>query len=183
MNLIKFSLCIAILSISITFNISVAKVTKIAVLNFELNDITSLPNTVDEIIRTASLKPLLENAIKKFGEYEIIQIKAKDYAYENISFGYLYKFHKIVASLGEKYGAEWVIVGQHSKPSFLFSYIMTNIINVKTKNLISNYAVELKGNHKIVTERGIKATAKKITNRIAAYYNKKFKPKVTDKHS
>jgi hypothetical protein len=160
---------VILLSIGITFHVSAAEVTKIAVLEFELNDITSLPNTADEIIRTASFKPLLESAIRNLGEYKIMQINAKDYALENAGFGYLYKFHDSAASLGEKIGAEWIIIGQHSKPSFLYSYIMANVVNVKTKQLIAHYDIELKGSHRKVTDRGIKAIAKKITNKIKQY--------------
>lgn len=152
--------------IGIALNVSATPVTKIAILDFELKDITSLPNTPDEIIRTASFKPLLESEIKNLGNYKIIQIDTKDYIYENGGLGYLYKFHDIAAALGKKYGAEWVIVGQHSKPSFLFSYIMVNVVNVKAKNLVSHFDIELKGNHKKVTQRGIKAISKKIIDRI-----------------
>lgn len=155
-----------VLLFGITFTVSATEVIRIAIFDFELNDITSLPNTDGEIIRTASFKPLLESAIQKLGQYEIIQIESKDYAIENAGLGYLYKFHTNAAALAEKVGAEWVIVGQHSKPSFLFSYIMANLVNVKTKKLVAHYDIELKGNHKKVTKRGIRALAKKINNRI-----------------
>ena len=136
-----------ILFFGITLNALAVEITKIAILDFELNDITSLPNTPDEII----------------------QINSKDYAFQNAGPGYLYKFHDIAASLGKKVGANWVIVGQHSKPSFLFSYIMANLVNVKTKNLVARYEIELKGSHRKVTERGIKAISKKIKTRIEQY--------------
>ncbi len=168
MNLKKISLG-AVLFFGITLNSLAVETTRIAILDFELNDITSLPNTPDEIIRTASFKPLLENAISNLGRYEIIQVNSKDYALQNAGLGYLYKFHDIAASLGEKVGAKWVIVGQHSKPSFLFSYIMVNLVNVKTKSLVAGYEIELKGSHRKVTERGIKAIAKKIKKGIEQY--------------
>ncbi|MDD5633049.1 MAG: DUF2380 domain-containing protein, partial [Methylococcales bacterium] len=61
---------------------------RIAVLNFELNDITSLPNTQQELVRTASISPLLEQAISETGNYEIIHINAVAQATANSSFGY-----------------------------------------------------------------------------------------------
>lgn len=158
-----------ILFLGIVFNVSAREITRIAIFDFELNDITSLPNTPDELIRTASFKPLLESAIKSTGEYEIVQINTKDYALENAGFGYLYKFHDIAASLGEKFDAEWVVVGQHSKPSFLFSYMMVNLVNVKTKKLVSHYPIELKGSHRKVTEYGIRVMTKKLKNGIEQY--------------
>ena len=53
----KICLNLAVLLIGITFNASATEVTKIAILDFELNYITSLPNVPEEIIRTASFKP------------------------------------------------------------------------------------------------------------------------------
>ncbi|MDZ4219556.1 MAG: hypothetical protein U1D70_11115 [Methylobacter sp.] len=49
---------------------------RIAVLNFELLDETLLPNVPKELTRTASMKPLLEQAISQLGDYEIVQINA-----------------------------------------------------------------------------------------------------------
>ncbi len=141
---------------------------RIAVLYFELNDITSLPNTTAEIKRTASFKPLLEKAMKKQGDYEIIQINAKDVAFANAGQGYLYKFHEIADTLGKQAGTGWVIVSQYSKPGFLYFYLMVNLLNVKTSRLIAHYDIELKGNHQKVSERAIeKSLVKRINKTIS----------------
>jgi Protein of unknown function (DUF2380) len=137
-------------------------VPRIAILNFELNDITSLPNTPQEQLRTASIKPLLEQAISQTGDFEIIRIKTEDQLAANSSFGYLFRFNDLAAKLGEQYGADWIIVSQHSKPSFLFSYLMAHVINVKSHTLTASYAIELKGSHEKVTQRGVRSLANKI---------------------
>lgn len=36
---------------------------QISILDFELNDITSLPNTKEELKRTSTIKPLLEESL------------------------------------------------------------------------------------------------------------------------
>ncbi len=135
---------------------------RIAILNFELNDITSLPNTPQEQVRTASITPLLEQAISQTGDYEIIHINTEAQAAANSSFGYLFRFNDLAARLGKQFGADWIVVGQHSKPSFLFSYLMAHVINVKAQALAASYAIELKGNHEKVTQRGVRSLAKKI---------------------
>ena len=136
---------------------------RIAVLAFELNDITSLPNTPQEQVRTASIQPLVEAAIRKTGEdFEIVRISPQAQTASNGSFGYLFRFHDLAASLGEQANADWVIVGQHSKPSFLFSYLMAHVINVKSKTLAASVDIELKGNHESVTQHGANSLAKKI---------------------
>ncbi len=39
---------------------------------------------------------------------------------------------------------------------------MAHLINVKTQTLVASYAIELKGNHEKVTQRGVSSLAKKI---------------------
>lgn len=140
---------------------------RIVVLDFELSDITTLPNTPEELARTTSMKPLLEQAIKELGDYEIVQVNANEQNAANAGFGYLFHFDEVAAKLGRQFGADWVVVGRHSKGSFLYSYVMAHLINVKSESLAGNYSVELKGTYQKVTERGISALAKKLTARIA----------------
>jgi Protein of unknown function (DUF2380) len=135
---------------------------RIAILNFELNDITSLPNTPQEKLRTESIQPLLEQAIRKKAYYQIIHINPEAQTAANSSFGYLFRFDELAAKLGEQHGADWIIVGQHSKPSFLYSYLLAHLIDVKTQALAASFAIELKGNSEKVTQRGVKALANKI---------------------
>ena len=141
---------------------------RIAVLDFELNDMTSLPNTRAELIRTGSIKPLLEQAISQEAGYEIIRINSEEQKFVNARFGYLFRFHDEAAKLGKKYGADWIIVGQHSKPSFLESSLIVDVINIETASRVAELIVDLKGNHEKVTERAVKALAGKIRNTISA---------------
>jgi len=135
---------------------------KIAILSFELNDITSLPNILAERERTASIKLLLEQAIKQRGGYDIIQIAPDQQRAENAGLGYLFKFHDITAQLANEFGADWVVVGQHSKPSFLYSYLIAYLINVKTGKMVARFDVEMKGNHQKVTQRSVQKLSKEI---------------------
>ena len=134
----------------------------IVILDFELIDITSLPNTPEELVRTASIKPLLEQAMSREGDYEIIQVSRIKQESANPGLGYLFRFHDVAAKLGKQFGADWIIVGQHSKPSFLYSHLKVHVINVKTAQLKAGYSIELKGNHEKVTDRGVKSLARKI---------------------
>ena len=139
--------------------------TRIAILDFELNDITSLPYTPQELLRTASMQPLLAQAMREMGEYQVINIATERQQAENAGFAYLFHFHGVAAKLGKEVGADWIIVSQHSKPSFLFSYLIAHLINVKTGNLVARFDIELKGNHQKVTRRAVSKLAQKI-NRV-----------------
>jgi len=142
---------------------------RIAVLDFELNDITSLPNTPAERQRTATMAPLLSEALSRAGDYQIAAIDADSQKAANASFGYLFRFHDLAAQLGQRQGVDWIIVSQHSKPSFLFSYLWVYLIDVKKQVSVARYDIELKGNHSKVTQHGIEALAEKIEATLAGY--------------
>jgi len=160
MNNLKLTLLALTMSLPLLSNADAAQ--RIAILNFELNDITSLPNTPQEQLRTASMQPLLEQAISQTSDVEVIHINTEAQLAANSSFGYLFRFNDLAAKLGEQFGADWVVVSHHSKPSFLFSYLMAHVINVKTQTLAASYDIELKGNNEKVTQRGVKSLANKI---------------------
>ncbi|MGR8930719.1 MAG: DUF2380 domain-containing protein [Gammaproteobacteria bacterium] len=140
---------------------------RIAILDFELYDITSMPYTAQEKQRTASIRPMLEQALAQSGTYQIVDIPAERQAKVNAGFGYLFRFHDLAATLGEQHHADWVLVGRHSKPSFLFSYLMGNLIEVRSHARRANFAIELKGSHPSVLQHGIKALARDIAESIA----------------
>ena len=164
----------AVLFLLFTFCPSINAAPRIAILDFELIDITSLPNTAKEISRTASIKPFLEEALSQKGDYQFIQISLAEQSAANPGFGYLFKFHDVAAKLGKQFGADWIIVSQHSKPSFLFSYLMVHVVNVKTGKLMGRYEIELKGNHEKVTQHGTRKLARKISSLISEYETKQL---------
>lgn len=135
---------------------------QIAVLAIELDDVSVLPRTPQELARTASFKPLLEAALIEGGNIEIMPINTKTVATENAGFGYLFKFHDLAAKLGQSFHADWVVLGQHSKHSFLYSDLMVQLVNVKTQTLEAFYTLELKGNNAQVTQRAMQSLAIKI---------------------
>lgn len=134
---------------------------RIAVLEFELKDMTLDPGIPAEIDRTASIKPLLENEIKKLG-YEIVAINPDDQRHADAGTGYLFDHHDSAAMLAKRYDADYVIVGRLHKPSFLFMYLMAHLIEVKEAKLVGNYISEVKGGEKKLTLKGVESLAVKI---------------------
>ncbi len=133
---------------------------RIAVLEVELDDGTMLPNIASEVTRTAGFKPLLEDALKS--HYQIIAVDKTVQQQANAGKGYLFEHADLTAQLGKKLGADWVLVSQHRKLSFMYSTLMVHVVNVKTAQLAKNYFVELKGSNQTASERSIKAMAAKI---------------------
>lgn len=170
MNINK--LIVALLFLSALLSSAANGATRIAVLNFELNDITSLPNTPEEQQRTASMAPLLIEALSRIDGYDLVPIDAPTQKAFNSSFGYLFRFHDIAAKLGQQHGVDWIIVSQHSKPSFLYSYMWVYLIDVKKQAAVARYDIELKGSHEKVTQHGIGSLVRKIQSTMSGLSEK-----------
>ena len=135
--------------------------TKIAILDFELKDLTLAPRIPSEIKRTASIKPLLETELKT-ADYIIIEIDPERQKIANGGIGYLFDHHDTAAKLGKQFGADYVLVGRLHKPSFLFAYLMGHLVRVSDKKLIGNYISEAKGPNKKLTIKTVESLAVKI---------------------
>ena len=142
-------------------NIEVFAETKIAILEFELKDLTLAPRIPTEIKRTASIKPLLEAELKKAG-YVIINIDHKSQMDSDAGVGYLFDHHDVVAKLGKEFNADYVLVGRLHKPSFLFAYLMGHLVRVSDAKLIGNYISEAKGPNKKLTIKTVESLTVKI---------------------
>ncbi|QWF70594.1 DUF2380 domain-containing protein [Methylomonas paludis] len=140
---------------------------RIAVLDFELNDITSLPNTPAERQRTAGFAPLLISTLNAGSHFTALSVAAASQQQANAGFGYLFRYPEQAAPLGQMNQADWVIVAQHSKPSFLYSELWVYLVEVKTGKTLTSYHIELKGNHDKVSQRAITALAAKIETTLA----------------
>ncbi len=136
--------------------------TRIAVLEFELIDLTPLPGTPEELERTASLKPRLENALQQKYRYQPVEVNAQLVREANAGVGYLFEHHNLAAQVGRGVGADWVVIGRTHKPSFLFAYIMVHLVNAETGRLEENIIVEVKGSVDEATARGMDQVARKI---------------------
>jgi hypothetical protein len=136
-------------------------------LDFELKDLTLAPRIAAEISRTASIKPILENGLKKSG-YEIVPIPEEAQLQANAGVGYLFDHADIAARLGDKYGANYVVVGRLHKPSFLFFYLMAHLVDVKKATLTGNYLSEVKGGEKKLVSKGVESLIIKINKTLDA---------------
>jgi hypothetical protein len=134
---------------------------RIAVLEFELNDLTLDPRNPAELERTATIKPLLEQALAA-AKYPSIAVDAADQEVADKGVGYLYDHTDAAAALGRAAGADWIIVGRVHKASFLFVYFKVHLVNVATAKLVADLVVEVKGPQKALTLRGVENIAKQI---------------------
>ena len=151
-------------------SLSTVAETKIAILDFELKDLTMIPRTTAEIERTASIKPLLETELKK-ADYVIIDIPIMKQKNAAGGVGYLFDHDDIAANLAKQYGADYVLVGRLHKPSFLFAYLMGHLVRVKDAKLIGNYISEAKGPNKKLTVKTVESLTVKIDRTLDQRYS------------
>ena len=163
LNILLGTLCL--LSVSATLYAQ----TSIAILDFELSDVTLAPNIPTEINRTASIKGMLEGELKRAG-YKIIEINSNAQIEANGGFGYLFNHNDVAADLAKKSGADYVLVGRLHKPSYLFAYLMGHLIKADTGGLIENYVVETKGSDKKLTLKAVETLASKLDNNLDKIY-------------
>lgn len=142
---------------------------RIAILDFELNDLTELPNPPAEQTRTASFKPLLEKDLQQLGDYEIVSISPEAQKAANAGVEYLLQHDDSSAELGAAHNADWIVVAKHRKPSFLYSHLIAHLINVKTRQLVGNVMVELKGTDQKVSQKSVHSLAEKIHTLIKTF--------------
>lgn len=142
--------------------------TSIAVLDFELNDLTLGPGTPEETTRTASIRPLLEQALGRADGVRLVNIEPAAVTQANAGFGYLFEHPEVAADLGREHRADWVLVGRLHKPSFLFAYLMARLVDTHTGANGGDYIVEVKAQQALVTAKGVERLAEKLLTRIAS---------------
>lgn len=162
-----FSKLVSIVALTILVSFSVYAKGSITVLDFELNDVTSNPGVAEEVERTASLKRLLEESLSA-KDYPIVSIDPAAQAEANKGFGYLWDHSDEAAMLGKASGSDFVIVGRLHKPSFLFAYLMAHLVDAKTGDVVGDFIVEVKGQQRNITVKGVESLGRQIDKRLQA---------------
>lgn len=158
---------LAILLIAIS--VGVQAETRIAVLDFELKDMTLAPGIPAEIRRTASIKPLLEEELRRAG-YRIVDIPPDAQQRANAGFGYLFDHADVAAKLGRQYGADYLLVGRLHKPSFLFAYFMVNLVKTDQSAWQGQFISESKGPNQSLTIKAVESLTEKIDKQLDRRY-------------
>lgn len=143
--------------------------TSIAILDFELRDLTLAPGVPAEVQRTAGIRSMLEMELRRAG-YKIVAVDSESQREANGGFGYLFDHHDSAAELAKHAGADYILVGRLHKPSFLFAYIMGHLVRANDGRLIGNYISETKGGDKKLTLKGVESLVVKIDNDLDKMY-------------
>ena len=164
--MIRLALGILLISLSL----APLAATRIAILDFELKDLTLAPGIPAEIERTASIQPLLARELASAG-YEIVSIPLKAQQAANSGVGYLFDHADSAAVLGKQFNADYVLVGRLHKPSFLFAYLMGNLVRVDNQKLIGRFITESKGPNAKLVIKAVESLADKIDSVLENRYS------------
>ncbi len=140
---------------------------RIAVLEFELNDLTLDPANTQERERTSAIAPALRAELSAIGGFTIIPVSKEEQSQADRAFGYLFDRPQSAADLGASLGADWIAVGRLHKPSFLFAYLQSRLVHVQSGQLRGDLVVEIKGHGADLIERGARQLARQIDEAIA----------------
>ncbi|MGQ0443350.1 MAG: DUF2380 domain-containing protein [Methylophilaceae bacterium] len=122
--------------IFISPNVSSETNAKVMVLDFQLNDLTDLPNAPEELARIAYLSTIFKQKIADSG---ISVISANDQLKRELptnSATYLFDQPALAAKLAEDSGADFLIMGVALKPTYLFVYPRVLVVDIKTRKVI-----------------------------------------------
>ncbi|AMK75286.1 MULTISPECIES: DUF2380 domain-containing protein [Methylomonas] len=144
--------------------------TRIAVLDFELKDLTLAPGVPAELQRTASIKPLLEQELTRAG-YVVVAIPDQAQQAANSGVGYLFDHADAAAQLGKQFQADYILVGRLHKPSFLFAYLMGRLVKVADGKLVGDYISESKGPNASLTIKAVESLTGKIDHDLDRRYS------------
>lgn len=144
--------------------------TRIAVLDFELKDLTLAPGVPAELQRTASIKPLLEQELTRAG-YAVVTIPRPAQQAANSGVGYLFDHADAAAQLGKQFQADYILVGRLHKPSFLFAYLMGRLVKVDNGRLVGDYIAESKGPNASLTIKAVESLTGKIDHDLERRYS------------
>ena len=157
--LFKVRLISLVLLLFVPFASSAAS---IAVLDFELNDLTLNPNLAEETKRAATLRPLLVEQLSVHQKITVIENPASAKIEAEKGRGYLFDRPAIAAKIGREVGTAWIVSGRLHKASFLFVYLKAQLINTQTGQVAADFVVEIKGPQKKLTKKGVESLAQQI---------------------
>ena len=140
----------------------------VAVLEFELNDLTLNPDLSMETRRTATLRPLLVAQLAGQHGLDLVENPASAVIESGKGRGYLFDRPALAAKIGREAGADWIVSGRLHKASFLFVYLKAQLIDCNTGRMAADFVVEIKGPQEKLTKKGIESLARQISDAIDA---------------
>jgi hypothetical protein len=116
---------------------------KVMVLDFQLNDLTDLPNAPEELARITYLTNAFKQKLIDDG-VALVPVNDRLTALTLAqSPTYLFDHTDVAANLAEGSGADYIIIAVALKPTYLFVYPRLLMVDIKTKKVVLAKASQL----------------------------------------
>lgn len=161
-NLLSIKILISVFFLALSCNTVLAS--NVAVLEFDLKDLTLNPNIKEEQARTATLRNLVVEQLVTTHKHNLIENSARAAIEADKGQGYLFDRPALAAKLGKEVGADWIVTGRLHKASFLFVYLKAQLINTDSGKIASDFVVEIKGQQKKLTIKGVESLSLQISD-------------------
>lgn len=144
----------------------------IMVVDFDLRDVSGLPDAPQEIERTALIDSVIKQTLTEQG-YVLLKPCAELLQASKQAIGYLFDRPALAAKLGGECGANYVLMGQTWKPSYLFAFPRVKLLDTRPglrpeQQLLLLKTVQLEAStlDKNVTEASARKLATQILDKL-----------------
>jgi len=142
---------------------------KVMVLDFQLNDLTDLPNVPKELARVEYLSSTFK---QKLGDNGVELVPVNDRLKAELSSQsatYLFDRADYAAKLAEGSGADYLLIAVALKPTYLFVYPRILLVDIKTQKVVMAKATQLESSWED------KNTTKRTGEKLADMVSEKLK--------
>jgi len=116
---------------------------KVMALDFQLNDLTDLPNAPQELERIAYLSTIYKQKLADDGIELVPVVERLKVDMTNQSPTYLYEHIEYAAEAAKDSGAEYLLIGVALKPTYLFVYPRILLVDIKQQKVVMSKAAQL----------------------------------------
>lgn len=141
---------------------------KLMVLDFQLHDLTDLPNAPEELARIEYLSSVFQQKLVDHG-VELVPVTDRIKAeLSNQSPTYLFHHFTLAAKLAEESGANYLLLGVALKPTYLFVYPRILLVDIKTQKVVMAKASQLESSwsDKKTTARSAEKLADMVSEKL-----------------
>ena len=143
---------------------------KVMVLDYQLNDMTGLPNAPEELERISFLSATFKQKLAERG-VEIVQVNdTLNTVMKDQSATYLFDNVETAAEHAKESGADYLLICVALKPTYLFVYPRILLVDIKTRKVVLAKAAQLESSW---TDKNTTArTAEKLADMVSAFFSK-----------
>ena len=166
-SLIARALLVVLTMLPLSAAAEALKDTKIVVLDFQLHDLTDLPNAPAELKRIAFLSSAFKEKLAEKGLQLVPASEKLQAELTENSAAYLFDHPQLAAKLAKDSGADYLVLGLAMKPTYLFVYPRLKLVDLKTGEPVLSGYEQLESSAQ--DENTTANTARRLAERITKF--------------